>query len=367
MANPPRTTPPADRTPEYKTAPPAPLRTLPHRPQAPPAPARPAPFLPFPPVSIPSVLTIGNFDGVHIGHAALIHTARALAAPQNARVIALAFDPHPLTLLRPDAAPARLMPFARRAELLKQLGADEVINLVPTPELLNKSPEDFIRTKVERHHAIAFVEGYDFHFGKGRAGNNKVLAALGKGLGFSTSVVEPVQVALTDHTIVTASSSLARWLIAHGRVRDAALVLGRPHELAGLVKQGDRRGRTIGLPTANLHSQDMLPADGVYAAHAILPSGARHPAAVNIGPRPTFAGLERRVEAHILNLTAPVANGPNIPGLPEYDWPLRLELVAWVRDVQRFESIHHLTAQLHRDITRVHALSQSQPPRPPSL
>jgi riboflavin kinase/FMN adenylyltransferase len=312
-----------------------------------------------------SVITIGNFDGVHVGHAALVRAARDLADRHAARVVALAFDPHPMTVLKPEAAPARLMPFARRAELLLTLGADEVHRLEPTAALLAKSPEEFIRTKVQRHGAVAFVEGYDFHFGKGRAGNNAVLAALGRGLGFEARVVDPVQVTLTDHTVVTASSSLTRWLLSHGRARDAAVVLGRPHEIAGVVGPGDRRGRTIGFPTANLHTSDMLPADGVYAAWAVLADLRRFPAAVNIGPRPTFAGMDRRVEAHLIG-AAPDASGPNIAGLPEYNWPLRLELTAWVRDQVRFESVAALVEQLHRDAARAATICHNPPPAPPS-
>lgn len=342
------------REPKYKTTPPG-------FPFVPPSLRAIVPTLS--PVPSPSVITIGNFDGVHVGHAALIRTARELANMHAARVVALAFDPHPMTLLKPEAAPSRLMAFDRRAELLEALGADEVHRLEPTPALLAKTPEDFIRTKVEKYGAIAFVEGYDFHFGKGRAGNNAVLAALGRGLGFETRVVEPVQVTLTDHTIVTASSSLTRWLVSNGRARDASIVLGRPHELVGNVGPGDRRGRTIGFPTANLRTTDMLPADGVYAAWACLEDGRRFPAAVNIGPRPTFAGMERRVEAHLIG-AARSGESPAITGLPEYDWSLRLEIVAWVRDQVRFESIERLTDQLKRDVARAASICHNPPPSP---
>lgn len=312
-----------------------------------------------------TVISIGNFDGVHIGHAALIRAARAIADTHAARVVVLAFDPHPLTLLKPGAAPPRLMTFARRAEILMRLGADSVLNLEPTPALLGKSAEEFIKSKVEQHHPVAFVEGYDFHFGKGRAGNNKVLSDLGAVHGYETRIVAPIDVALSDHTMITASSSLARWLLLHARVRDAALVLGRPHELHGVVTRGDRRGRTIGFPTANLTTTDMLPADAVYAAHAILPDGRRFPAAVNIGARPTFQGVERRVEAHLLAAPRDAAS-PSIAGLSEYDWPLRLELLAFVRDQLKFASIDELTAQIRRDAERVREICNNPPPSPPA-
>jgi riboflavin kinase/FMN adenylyltransferase len=311
-----------------------------------------------------SVISIGNFDGVHVGHAALLRHARSLAdaggVAGGVRVVALAFDPHPMTILKPAAAPAALMGFSRRAELLRSLGADEVIRLEATPEFLARSAEEFIAAKVEQYRPIAFVEGDDFHFGKGRAGNNRVLAGLGLRFGFEVHVVPPVEVVLSDHTVARASSSLARWLIGHGRARDAAQVLGRSHELHGVVRQGDRRGRTIGFPTANLETADLLPADGVYACVAVLPGGERLAAALNVGTRPTFAGVERRVEAHVIG-AAREGESAAIRGLAEYGWALRLEVHAWVRDQVRFASIDALTEQLHRDCGRVEAILRDPP------
>lgn len=304
-----------------------------------------------------TAITIGNFDGVHIGHAALVRRARELAGP-GGRVVVLAFDPHPQTILRPASAPARIMPFERRRDLLRSLGADEVERLEPSRELLSLTPEEFVARKVSLYSPSAIVEGTDFRFGHRRAGDVGTLAVLGERYAFSAVVVPPVDVVLNDHQIVTASSTITRWLLARGRVADAARVLGRPHEIAGKVVSGDRRGRTIGFPTANLSTDDLRPADGVYAALATLPDSTELPAAVNIGVRPTFSGTEHRLEAHLL---APVATpSPSstpswspLPGLPEYAWPLRLRMISWIRDQVRFDSPASLVRQLARDCERV--------------
>ena len=295
--------------------------------------------------------TIGNFDGVHRGHFALIDRAR-LRAGASGTVTALCFDPHPLERIRPEQAPQRLSTFSQRERWLHEAGADEVVRLEPDPSLLDKSPEQFVSWLVERHRPDAVVEGSDFCFGKARSGTIETLTSLGASFGFTVDVVPAVDVTLDDHSIVRASSSLVRWLLAHGRVADATIVLGRPYTLVGTVVQGDRRGRTIGFPTANMVCEVTPPADGVYACRAVLPTGDALPAAMNIGTRPTFRGLDRRVEVHVLD------NGTGISAaamlaLPEYGWPLTVEVHAWIRDQVKFAGIDALTAQLKRDVARV--------------
>jgi riboflavin kinase/FMN adenylyltransferase len=303
-----------------------------------------------------TAITIGNFDGVHAGHAALVRRCREFVGPSG-RVVVLAFDPHPQTLLRPDSAPARIMPFERRSELLKELGADEIERLTPTRELLSLTAEEFVERKVALYAPGAIVEGGDFRFGKGRAGDVGTLAELGRRFAFEAIVVRPVDVALSDHQLVTASSTIIRWLLARGRAADAARVLGRPHEIAGTVIRGDRLGRTIGFPTANLLTEDLVPADGIYAALAEIPGLGSIPTALSIGTRPTFEGEDRRVEAYVLP-TGPrneTASGSwsVLPGLPEYGWTLRLRVVAWIRDQVKFDSIGALVEQIERDCERV--------------
>lgn len=306
-----------------------------------------------------TVITIGNFDGVHLGHAALVRRAKEVAAGSGdlTRVAVMSFDPHPLTVLRPDEAPERLTNFEQRAELLGALGVDEVIRLEPTGNVLGLEPAEFVRTAVRDLDPIAFVEGADFRFGRSRAGDVALLRQLGQQLGFAVHVVDPpVEVTLGDHTLVRASSTIVRWLLEHGRVQDAAAVLGRPYEIRGEVVRGERRGRTIGFPTANLKSPCMAPGDGVYAGVATLPDGQRLTAAISVGTKPTFGdGIERTVEAYLLD--ADREDGGPIAGLPEYGWTMALTFEHWVRDQVRFESVAALLDQMGRDCDRIRRLS----------
>ena len=218
----------------------------------------------MPNVPQPSVLSIGTFDGVHLGHQALIRRAREIARENpGTRVVALVFKPNPLEVLRPEAAPPRLSMFEQRKAWILAAGADEVVRLEPTREFLAESPEQFVNECVAKYRPVAFVEGDDFHFGRARAGNNALLAEMGRTMGFGVEVVPTVSIALTDHQLVSARSTIVRWLLGNGRVRDAAIVLDRPYELIGTVVRGDRRGRTIGFPTANLETPTLVPADGV--------------------------------------------------------------------------------------------------------
>lgn len=298
------------------------------------------------------VVTIGTFDGVHAGHRALIELARRHAGAPG-RVTALVFDPHPATILRPDSVPGRLSSFAMRERLLRAAGADAVERLTPTPELLAQSAREFIENLVRTHAPTAIVEGPNFRFGAAREGNILTLERLGEEMGFAVDILEPVEVPLIDRTVVTASSTVVRWLVSHGRVRDAACVLGRPYEIEGTVQRGDRRGRTIGFPTANLATEYLLPADGIYACCAILPDGTERPAGVHVGPRDTFGDSRRVVEAHIIDAER---DEDRIKGLSEYSWPLRLRFVAWLRDPARFESVDHLVEQMRADCRRAEAL-----------
>jgi riboflavin kinase/FMN adenylyltransferase len=304
--------------------------------------------------SSPVAVTVGTFDGVHRGHAALVARARAQVGPAG-RVVALVFDPHPLERLRPEKAPARLSTFEQRRAWLAAAGADVVERLEPTDELLSHTPEEFVDWVVARHRPVAWVEGPDFRFGRGRAGDVGLLRGLGPAKGFEALVIDPVEVALTDHTVVTASSTMTRWLLAHGRARDVACVLGRPHTLSGVVVQGDRRGRTIGFPTANIETPCMLPLDGVYAGIARVGGrgGAeRHAvrefaAGVSVGVRPMF-DARPTIEAHLIGADRD-AGSPAIAGLPEYGWSIELELVSFLREQWKFESLDALTAQIRRD------------------
>jgi riboflavin kinase/FMN adenylyltransferase len=235
-----------------------------------------------------------------------------------------------------------LTTFERRAALLREAGADNVVRLVPTAEMLTKEPDAFLHDVVRTHLATHLVEGHDFRFGQKARGTTRTLEVLAQAWGLHAEIVEPVEVDLLDQSVVRASSSLVRELVACGRVRDAARVLARPHEVIGEVRQGDQRGRTIGFPTANVAAETLVPADGVYAATAVLDDGSRHPAAVNIGTRPTFQGVDRRVEAHLIGASMPMA----------YGWRVRLEFHSYVRDQVRFDGVPRLVAQLKADCRR---------------
>lgn len=306
-----------------------------------------------------TVLSIGTFDGVHLGHQALMRRAREVARSDGggsgARVVAMVFEPNPLEVLRPGAAPARLTTFERRREHLLEAGADEVVRIEPTRELLALGPEEFIDRCVDQRRPIAFVEGHDFHFGRGRAGDVGVLAELGKTRGFGVEVVQSVEVALTDHQYVPARSTMVRWLLSNGRVRDAAVVLGRAYEIDGRVVSGDRRGRTIGYPTANIQTACMLPADGVYAARAEVEDGRVFSAAVSIGTKPTFGEHARTIEAFLLipGATRDAAKWTPIARLPEYGWTIRLQMLAWVREQIRYNGLPPLLEQMERDCARI--------------
>lgn len=299
-----------------------------------------------------TALTIGNFDGVHIGHAALVAAARR-AVGSTGRVVALSFDPHPASVLRPGTAPPRLSTLERKRAWLIEAGADEVRLLTPARELLEQSPEAFIAALVDQFRPVAVVEGPDFRFGSRRAGGIEALRAFGRAMEFEAIVVEGVEATLADQSRVVVSSTLVRWLVAQGRVGDAARCLGRPFELGGEVVRGEQRGRTIGYPTANLDHRDLLlPADGVYAGVGHLPDGSCRSAAISVGTKPMFSPIsglnERLCEVFIIDHDG---------ALDEYGWPLRVTLDRWLREQMSFATLDGLLEQMRRDVARAAPLS----------
>ncbi|MFO0894846.1 MAG: bifunctional riboflavin kinase/FMN adenylyltransferase [Phycisphaerales bacterium] len=292
-------------------------------------------------------ITIGNFDGVHLGHQALVGRCRAVAGPQG-RCVAVTLDPHPVAVLRPLEAPRRLQTLSDRIAALKAAGADEVTVLDTTRGFLAKSPEEFIRSLRGTLPFDVIVEGSEFRFGRGRAGSVESLRALGRVDGFRVEEVPAVEAALSDGSVVPVSSTLVRWLLAQGRVACAARALGRPFALAGRVVRGDQRGRTLGFPTANLdHGDIALPADGIYAGQALLPDGSLRAAAISVGNKPSFGGSERLCEAHILGFQ----------GLAqEYGWTLRLHFLEWLRPQFSYSQLEPLIAQISADVQAVRTL-----------
>ncbi|MGF1634602.1 MAG: bifunctional riboflavin kinase/FMN adenylyltransferase [Phycisphaerae bacterium] len=298
-----------------------------------------------------SAMAVGNFDGVHRGHRHICRRLGELAAAggggasgaggaaEAAERVVVTFEPHPLTVLKPEKAPPRLTPSGLKRDLLAGLGVDVLIELPPDQTVLNLSAEAFWHILRDEARPAHLVQGENFTFGRAAAGTTPKLAAWAQGTGVQVHVVEPVEVALCDFTVVDVSSTIVRWLIAYGRARDAAICLGAPYTLAGEVVEGYRRGNTIGFPTANLAcGEQWLPADGVYAARATV-DGTDWPAALSIGTTPTFEGVRRQVEAHLVGF-----NG-NL-----YGRTLRLEVLDWLRGQRPFPDVTHLKAQLARDV-----------------
>lgn len=288
-----------------------------------------------------TALAIGNFDGVHLGHQAVIARARLMAErlPGEHQVAVLTFDPHPAKLLAPELAPALLSTPTRRAELLGKSGASQVI-LEPFDEALaSLTARDFVEEiLVGRLRAAGVVVGYDFTFGRDRTGNVEMLRDEGEERGFQVAVVPPF---FQDGMLV--SSTKIREFILAGRVMGASILLGRPFELSGKVMRGAGRGRTIGFPTANLaYEQEILPAFGVYAARARL-GVQSFGAAVSIGIVPTFKqDREVTVEAYLLDFSSDL-----------YAEPLTLELVKRIRPERRFETVASLVQQIGLDVEQV--------------
>lgn len=315
----------------------------------------------------PSVVTIGNFDGVHRGHVGVLTRMVADARAAGAQAVAVTFSPHPQQVHRPDQAPPLLTGDTDRLELLAETGLDAVLMLEYTLDFARQTPEQFVeRYLVRALGARTVVVGRDVRFGWGNEGDLSTMVALGERHGFTVEVIEDVapevgpgdgageaseQRRLEEPLRRRWSSTWVRELLEAGDVRQAARVLGRPHRIRGVVVHGDARGRELGFPTANLSAEatGMVPADGVYAGwlrRTTLPAGAPDtvlPAAVSIGTNPTFEGLARRVEAYVLDRT----------DLDLYGEEVVLELVERLRPTLRFDGIDELVAHMHQDVARV--------------
>lgn len=283
-------------------------------------------------------VAIGNFDGVHRGHARLVGDAILAAKRGGLEACVLTFSPHPAKVLAPDRAPPLLLTLERRIELLFELGVDHVIVQPFDAALASLPPRAFVEHLLRDALCARVVcVGYDFNFGAKRAGNATTLGELGSELGFTASVTPAVRV----RGQVCASTTI-RSRLGGGEIEEAAALLGRPPELEGQIVRGAGRGRTIGIPTANLAlSTEVRPAQGVYAGWAVLADGTRYRAAINVGTNPTFTGTGSpvTVEAHLLDFDADL-----------YGAPLRLALTKRVRAEKRFDSKDALVAQIHADI-----------------
>jgi riboflavin kinase/FMN adenylyltransferase len=289
------------------------------------------------PVLTHPVVALGNFDGVHLGHHAILKAAIDRAHGVGGQAYALTFDPLPAKVLMPDRAPQMLMTPEDKLEYLRASGLDGVLVLQFNLALSRLAPLDFVRDYLRDKLGVeAVVVGHSVSFGHKRAGNAAVMVELGREFGFETIVVGPVKL-----DGIEVSSSKIRELILAGDLRGATRLLGRPHFLSGKVIHGRERGRTIGFPTANLDSQtECVPPDGVYATRVVLPDGS-YPSITNIGMRPTFHESARSIEAHIFDFDRDI-----------YDRTIGLEIVERVRPERKFESGEALARQIKQDLQR---------------
>jgi riboflavin kinase/FMN adenylyltransferase len=291
-------------------------------------------------------VAIGNFDGVHLGHARIVRRMLSRAHEMGGPGVAFTFDPHPVRVLRPEHAPPPLTETDRKAELLSALGVDAVIACPTNPTFLRMEAREFFDDVVRgRLAAKAIVEGPNFFFGRDRLGNVDLLREFCDRAGIALDVVEPVEM---DGQVV--SSSRIRSLVAAGQVEQVARMLTAPYRIRGTVIHGAARGAALGYPTANLDRVGtLLPGEGIYAGRAEA-GGALRPAAISVGGNPTFDEGQLKVEVHVLDFSGDL-----------YDRPLAVDFLARLRAVERFASIEELVAQMDRDIAATRRIAARFP------
>ncbi len=280
------------------------------------------------------VMALGTFDGVHVGHQSIIRQAIALAASIHGISVVFTFSNHPLSVIAPDKAPLQIGDTISKENILAELGVDILVNIPFTRKFAKVLPDQFLTTLQENFAPSYIVVGPNFSFGYRGKGNPRMLLREGPSYGFKAEIASAVQ--WNGHTV---SSTRIRELLMKGDLDLANEFLGRPFSFGGRVVHGDRRGRLLGFPTANLAIADdraMLP-NGVYAVWATL-QGKRYEGIANIGTNPTFEGCNRRLEVHILDFSGDI-----------YDAALQVQFLKKIRDEQKFPSAEHLVHQLHED------------------
>jgi riboflavin kinase/FMN adenylyltransferase len=299
----------------------------------------------------PSIVVIGNFDGVHLGHQRVVRRARAIADVEGLSVVAVTFDPHPFAVLRPEHAPLALTDIERRCYLLAEAGVDDVLVMPFTRETAAWPPEVFVdRVLVHSLHAAVVVAGAHFRFGARAAGEITMLTEVGRTRGFRVE-----RIALDGGPQVW-SSTYARACLAGGDVEGASEALGHQYSVVGSVVRGDQRGRELGYPTANVPIHGLAaPTDGVYAGwlqrldseDGQAPVGERFPAAISVGTNPTFGGVrERRVEAYVLDHA----------DLNLYDQRVEVSFAARIRGMVKFDGIDELLKSMADDVVQTREL-----------
>lgn len=300
----------------------------------------------LPPEAREAVVVIGNFDGVHLGHQAVIAEARRLATEFAAPLAVLTFEPHPRSVFQPDTPPFRLTPLRIKARALEDLGVEHLFVLRFDIPFSTTSAEDFVRDILARDLAARHVViGWNYRFGHKRAGNAESLERMGIAFGFGVSALEPINAPDGD----AYSASRVRQLLRDGLPCQAAAVLGRPWEIEGRVEHGDRRGRRLGFPTANLTlGEYLVPAFGVYAVRAGVDQGSDTnwlDGVANLGRRPTVGGTTVRLEVHLFDFAADI-----------YGRHLRVQFVDRLRGEKKFDGLEALQAQIAEDCRRARAI-----------
>jgi riboflavin kinase/FMN adenylyltransferase len=306
------------------------------------------PSAPLPPLPNGTTVTVGSFDGVHLGHQAVLREIDRRARAAGRASVLVTFDPHPLEVVNPEAAPPLLTTGPERLEILALSPLDYVVLLRFDRHLAGLTPEGFVReVLLERCAVRELVIGHDHGFGRGRSGDVETLRRLGAVHGFEVDVVDPVDFA-GQHV----SSSRIRRAVAGGDLALAGAMLGRPYGVVGRVGEGERRGRLLGIPTINLSElspRKLLPPDGVYAVRVEWRGGSAG-GMMNQGPRPTFQDGRRVLEAHLFGFEGDLYG----------EW-VRIEWVQRLRDIERFDSVEHLKKQLQHDRMRAEAVLAEAP------
>jgi riboflavin kinase/FMN adenylyltransferase len=285
-----------------------------------------------------TVATVGTFDGIHLGHWAVLEEIRDRAETTGRRSVLVTFDPHPLSIVRPEQAPLLLTTPVEKKEILAESGLEYAVFLSFTEALSRYEPRRFVEEiLLDRLAVEELVVGYDHGFGRDRAGGPEALETMGRELGFRVDVVPPI---VAEGAAV--SSSRIRTLLLEGCVREARACLGRPYSIRGIVVRGDGRGRGLGFPTANLRVSErdkLVPPAGIYAVRGVLKSGA-YTGALHLGPRPTFKGSPPTIELHLLDFERDI-----------YGEEVRVDFVEHLRNIEPFSTVEALVQQIRSDVT----------------
>ncbi|MBN6751426.1 bifunctional riboflavin kinase/FAD synthetase [Micrococcus luteus] len=312
------------------------------------------------PTDLPrTVVTLGNFDGVHRGHREVLRRVVELARARGALAVAVTFTPHPRAVHHPEVPHVDIISPEQRVVLLDEAGLDAVLLQRYTLEFADQSPEEFVRGMlVHGLHAAVVVVGHDVRFGRGNTGDVAEMVRLGARYGFEVEAVEEFPAEHGAEPERRCSSTWVREALAAGDVAQAAAVLGRHHVLAGEVVHGFARGRELGFPTANLETdvQGMIPADGVYAGWVHDAHGGVWPAAISIGSNPTFEDVSRVVEAHVID-----RHDERVEDFDLYGQHIEVEFVARLRGMVAYEGVEKLVAQITQDVDEARAILATTP------